>query len=288
MADQQAMWVDGAPAAGHPPGLYRNLRTAAGGVETLDAVDAEAVASYWDQGFLVVRQAFAPERVAEALDAVLDLIGGRVPGFRGVQFEARARELPADAPAEVRQDHVRKLWLFCAHQPRLRAIAEDPALLRAVSALMGGAAPFMFQDQALLKPPLGGREKPWHQDNAYFNVAPETPVVGVWIALDPATPDNGCMHVVPGTHREGPTVHFSRRDWQICDDHVALDRDAVVPLPPGGLMLFHGLLHHGTPANGSGMRRRALQFHYRPADTVSIRGEQRTAIYGSEGKDVTC
>ena len=55
---------------------------------------------------------------------------------------------------------------------------------------------------ALLKPPRG-REKPWHQDHAYFNLPLDTPIVGVWIALDEATPENGCMHVIPGSHREG-------------------------------------------------------------------------------------
>ena len=50
----------------------------------------------------------------------------------------------------------------------------------------------------------GGREKPWHQDKAFFEIDVTSPVVGVWIALDEATPDNGCMHVIPGSHLEGP------------------------------------------------------------------------------------
>ena len=285
---RQEPWVDAGAGVEHPPDLYRSERLAAPGVPTLADVGDAAVAFYRDLGYLVVEGAFDEPRVALALEAVLALVGGRVEGFRGLQFETRARELPPDAPAEVRQDYVRKLWLFCAHEPRLRGLAEDAALTTAVARLMDGAPPALFQDQALLKPPHGGREKPWHQDNAYFNIPAETPVVGVWIALDPATTDNGCMHVIPGSHRRGPVVHFSRRDWQICDAHVATEEDVAVPLRPGGLLFFHGLLHHGTPTNASGLRRRALQFHYRPAETPAITSQERAAVWGSEGRDVTC
>ena len=96
------------------------------------------------------------------------------------------------------------------------------------------------------------------------------------------------MHVIPGSHRQGPVVHFHRRDWQMCDDHVPRGRALAVPLPPGGCLFFHGLLQHGTPANRSGKRRRALQYHYRPADVECISSEERLAVFGSEGKDVTC
>jgi phytanoyl-CoA hydroxylase len=83
-------------------------------------------------------------------------------------------------------------------------------------------------------------------------------------------------------------VHFRRRDWQICDASVLLGRVAVAPLQPGGVLLFHSLLHHGTPANASPQRRRALQFVYVPASLGRISAAERLAIFGSEGKDVEC
>lgn len=96
------------------------------------------------------------------------------------------------------------------------------------------------------------------------------------------------MHIIPGSHRQGPVVHFKRRDWQICDDHVDTTGILAVPLQPGGLLLFDGLLPHGTPPTRSPRRRRALQFHYIPARTGRITEDQRMAVFGSEGKDVTC
>ena len=151
----------------------------------------------------------------------------------------------------------------------------------------------MFQDMALIKPPSIGREKPWHQDCAYFDVPPHSAIVGVWIALDEAGLDNGCMRILDGGHREGPQIHFERRDWQICDTdvetlHTSQHPIVAVPLKPGGCMFFSGLLPHGTPHNTSDKRRRALQFHYRPASTETIPTEERLAVFGSEGKDVTC
>ena len=284
MAETQP-WIDSEVEV-HRTDLYR-YHTAAPGVTGLGACGPAEVAFFRDQGYLIVHDAFSPAQVQAALDGILDLIAGKDPSFRGVQFEGAARDRMGAMPPEEKQDLVRKMWLFVDHDARLRAIAEHPPLLSVLTRLIGDT-PVLFQDQAMLKPPLLGREKPWHQDNAYFNVPPETPVVGVWIALDPATAENGCMHVIPGSHREGPVVHWKRRDWQICDSDVDTGRDVMAVLRPGGCLFFHGLLHHGTPTNRSPHRRRALQFHYRPAGAGAIRPEERMAVFGSEGKDVTC
>ena len=151
-----------------------------------------------------------------------------------------------------------------------------------------GEEPMLFQDMALLKPPRVGREKPWHQDHAYFDLELRTRVVGVWIALDPATTGNGCMLVKPGSHLQGPVVHFKRRDWQICDTDVDPLGTLAVPLEPGGCLFFSSFMQHGTAPNTSDQRRRAVQFHYRPAGAELTSLEQRMAVFGSEGKDVTC
>lgn len=284
-APEPAPWID-PEIAPHAPDLYRN-GAFADGVTGLGAVGPAEVERFRRDGFLVVHDAFGADQVDQALSALLDLIGGSDPSFRGVQFEGAAKGRLGALPPEELQDLVRKMWRFVDHDPRLRALALDTALLRVVGRLAGDT-PVLFQDQAMLKPPLVGREKPWHQDNAYFNLPPDTAVVGAWIALDPATVENGCMHVIPGSHREGPVVHWKRRDWQICDSDVDSARDVMAVLRPGGCLFFHGLLHHGTPANRSPHRRRALQFHYRPAGAGDIPPEERMAVFGSEGKDATC
>ncbi len=166
-------------------------------------------------------------------------------------------------------------------------MAFDPALIHLVTELVG-ETPAIFQNMALRKPPHIGREKPWYQDHAYFDLPLTTTVVGVWIVLDEATTEKGCMVIYPGSHRAGPMIHFCRRDWQICDTHTRNTALLVVPLKPGGALFFHSLMQHGTPANNSPHRRRAAQFHYAPASAQNGTQESRLAIFGSEGKDVTC
>jgi ectoine hydroxylase-related dioxygenase (phytanoyl-CoA dioxygenase family) len=192
---------------------------------------------------------------------------------------------PTAVAPETALDHVRKFWRFSEHSDALAAPASDPALLDLVGTLVDGT-PEMFQDMALTKPPGGGGEKPWHQDKAYFEVELDAPVVGVWIALDEATPENGCMHLIPGSHRDGPVPHFQRRDWQLCDTDVQTDEDVMAPLEPGSALVFDGLLHHGTPPNTSDSRRRALQFHYTAADATWL--DERPAAFGNTDPDVEC
>jgi phytanoyl-CoA hydroxylase len=84
-------------------------------------------------------------------------------------------------------------------------------------------------------------------------------------------------------------IHWQRRDWQICDTDVLLDKVCAVPLKPGSLLLFHGLLHHGTPPSRSDRRRRAVQYHFKPASvTLSEDPAHRLETFGPEGKDVEC
>ncbi len=212
---------------------------------------------------------------------------GEHPDFEHVVFEASARERLAEMGPDERMDVVRKIGVFEAHEPRLKAISQHAQMLSVITKLLHGRTPEMFQDMALLKPPLIGREKPWHQDHAYFDYPLDTPVVGVWIALDEATVDNGCMQILPGRHT-GPIIHFKRRDWQICDREIMGTQSVAVPLKPGGLLFFDGKLPHGTPHNTSPKRRRALQFHYAPDDIHKAPPDERLVHFGSEGKDVSC
>jgi len=265
--------------------MYRDVAT--DGVSGFDAVNDAAVEQFHQQGYLIVRNAFTPADCQSALDGLLDLLAGKNPDFDGVIYENEARDQVEQLPPTQRQDLVRKFWRFAEYDERLEKMTQHPPLLDVLARLIDDE-PQLFQDMALFKPPRIGREKPWHQDFAYFNLPLGTTVVGVWIALDEATAENGCMQVIPGSHREGPVVHFQRRDWQICDTDVSTNRIVAMPMQPGDCLLFHGMLHHGTPANRTDQRRRAVQFHYKPASVDWVDPEKRLAIFGSEGKDVSC
>ena len=271
----------------HPPDLY-HFAGLAEGIDGFDSLTESHINHFHEQGYLVINNAFTANEVQAALDGLLYLVSGQHPTFKGVMYEHKAEGVAVeDLSPEARQDYVRKFMWFVNHDERLKALSEHPRLIEAVSQIMG-EPPLLFQDMALLKPPKIGREKPWHQDHAYFELPLEAKVVGAWIALDEATTDNGCMIILPGSHRQGPVVHFKRRDWQICDTDVNNQGALAVPLKPGGCLLFSSLIHHGTPTNHTNQRRRAVQFHYRPASAPKTSVEARLAIFGEEGKDVTC
>ena len=271
----------------YPPGLYDPTGVVTG-VDGIAAVTDEHVAQFHEQGFLIVENAFTAQEVQVALDGLFHLLSGAVEEFDGIQYEQASAGVEVERlPPEKKQDYVRKFMSFVDYDDRLHNFAHHPLLLALVERLIG-EAPVMFQSMALLKPPRVGRDKPWHQDHAYFQFELEAKVVGCWIALDEATVENGCMVIAPGSHLKGPVVHFRRRDWQICDTDVDTSGSLAVPLKPGGLLIFQSLLHHGTPPNRTAQRRRALQFHYRQQRAPLTSQEKRLALFGGEGLGAQC
>jgi phytanoyl-CoA hydroxylase len=243
-------------------------------LENPAAVDAAAIEAFHRDGFLAVANVFTAAEMDTAKEALRDLIMGRP--FKGLEFEAGVDM--SNLSAEQREIHVRKIMTIVPHEPRLANLAGHAALKQLVHRLLGNESN-LIQDMALLKPPRGGREKPWHQDTAYFLYEPLEGIIGTWTALDPATPENGCMHVIPGSHRHGPQPHYHDRDCQLPDEAVDVDNVLAVPLQPGGVLLFSGLLHHGTPPNQSADRRRALQFHYASTACRPIDGNRHEELF---------
>ena len=258
--------------------LYRYERVADAPTLPEEITDSH-VASYWRDGYIAFENVLTPKEVAEARSALSDLIHGVIPDYKGLEPEAEEKAVwPTLTPAE-RADKIRKVFRFVEYEPRLQWVGvEHPAIQRILTRLLG-ETPHLIQDMALLKPPHVGREKPWHQDMAYFRWGPPEKIIGIWIALDPATAENGCMHVLPGTHREGPVPHYHLRDCQIADERVEISRDVIVPLAPGGVLFFSSLLHHGTPPNRSANRRWALQYHYRAESAVPINHQEHADLY---------
>jgi phytanoyl-CoA hydroxylase len=250
---------------------------------TAEQITAEIRQEYIEKGFLGVQQVLEPQLVQESIEALMNLIHVDNKGAH-VQFTKPVEQL---LTAEERELAVRKVANYVEHDETLRSVANHPNILRIARELLG-EEPVLVQNMALLKPPHGGGEKPWHQDMAYGPLAFDKAVVGVWIALDEAGIDNGCMHVIPRSHMDGGVPHYARRDWQICDTSVHVEKDVPVPLAPGGVLFFHGLLHHGTPPNFSVKRRRALQFHFAPASAVKMTPAEYKRMYTNAMTNAEC
>ena len=120
-------------------------------------------------------------------------------------------------------------------------------------------------NHAILKPARVGGDTPWHQDEAYWDPRFSHRAVSVWLALQPATRENGCMRFIPGSHR-GPVLphalisagaHGLRATAMPPDA-----REIACELPAGGATLHDGRTLHAAGPNVSGQPRRALVFGF--------------------------
>lgn len=182
----------------------------------------------------------------------------------------------------------RKLHNYQAEDPVFQRLVERPRIRGFLSDLVG--QDMLLKDvMALSKPPFIGSEKPWHQDNAYFNWLPLNWVATVWIALDDATVENGCMHVLPGQHARGPLRHHHTIDCEILGDRLDPSQAVPIELRAGGALYFSALLPHQTPANASSTRRRALQFQYRSTNAYQVTAEEFGKVFAeADGAPASC
>lgn len=227
------------------------------------------IAQYRRDGYLVVRRVLSQDHVAECLAALSALATD--PRLRPGQRDGSGAFIalepgvdPAGVAANQRADVIRKFGDFTDTSPALLRAAMSARLHAVLDALMGQGR-VLLQEMALVKPPRVSGDKPWHQDAAYFRGSDPNLMFGVWIALDPATRENGCMEVIPGSHLRGPAPHVPAEDINLCTirpDLVRLADRVALPMDPGDVLIFHSLIHHYTAANRSDQRRRALQFHY--------------------------
>ena len=139
-------------------------------------------------------------------------------------------------------------------------LATHPAVLDAVEAVLG--LELLIQATLILtKPPGDPALVTWHQDGTYSGLH-RTPNTTVWIALSDSTPENGCMRVVPGSHRQSILPHVTSQ----AENHllngspeVAVEVDEAqavdVVLRAGEMSLHHSNIIHGSNANGSTARR---------------------------------
>jgi len=128
-----------------------------------------------------------------------------------------------------------------------------------------------FLSQFIFKNP-GAWGQPWHQDSYYFPFEPARPIVGVWLAVTEATLENGCLHVLPGSHREPVHEHVpDRRDGANYGYVEIVDHDMSGAVPvlmdPGDLLLFDSHLMHRSTDNGSDGIRAAMVYHYAATGT---------------------
>jgi phytanoyl-CoA hydroxylase len=229
----------------------------------------------WEsRGFFIVPR-FAPQAdcdamLARAIEIARLVAGGSPPGRALVTAEAKP-----NANARNPEDRVSKI--FRLHRDGVfNEFCTAPRVLDLIGGIIGAdfdcfLSQFIFKNQDAMG-------QPWHQDSYYFPFS-KTPQVGLWLAVTRATVDNGCLHVLPGSHREPVHAHIPDRRPQANYGYLEIvDYDMTASRPvlmePGDLLVFHSHLMHRSLDNVSNGIRAAMVWHYTRAGTIDHSAEK--------------
>ncbi|MEE9608813.1 MAG: phytanoyl-CoA dioxygenase family protein, partial [Myxococcota bacterium] len=150
-------------------------------------------------------------------------------------------------------------------------------LLDRVEALIGPDIK-SIHNMLINKPPGVDGRHPLHQDLLYFPFRPADAIVATWTALEPCTRENGCLVVVPGTHK-GELFEHENPDWEWLN-HAYFGAKGVgahpervhLEMEPGDTVFFHPVLLHGSGRNRSPGFRRAISAHFASAACQWVEG----------------
>ena len=221
-------------------------------VDLSSVLTDEDVRSYHERGFVVVDALTTADEVL-ALQEIYDRLFDPAADIgEGDRLELAGDEgAPPVLPQILNPDH---------YAPELRETQAYRVAGEVARRLLGDDVKPMGM-HAIRKPPRDGGETPWHQDEAYWNPAMRHEAISVWMPLQPATIENGCMQFVPGSHLDG--VHEHRLINPESHGLVLSDLGGVVnpvpcPLAPGGATVHSSRTLHYAGPNTTDEPRRAL------------------------------
>jgi ectoine hydroxylase-related dioxygenase (phytanoyl-CoA dioxygenase family) len=231
------------------------------------AIDATQVAQYQADGFLVVREVFGPERIAD-IESDAERLRTRVDLIDPDNIRCRWQDHATTGECRFDCfDPVIDLSAACERAAR------DPKLVELVGALYGEPA-CLFKDKLIFKP-AGALGYQLHQDYISWKSFP-TSFLTVIVAIDAADASNGATEVFPGYHRQGCLSARDGNYHQLADDAVDFSTGVVLELAPGDVAIFSGYTPHRSGPNRSDQSRRLLYLSYNAA---SEGGDQRVAHY---------
>ncbi len=230
------------------------------------ALTAEQKEQYREQGYLVFESLFSSEEIQALLKRLEDLVWERVPRPEGIHIQIEPAVQRGEVQSGSLLEAIRKVEGLVEHDQLFWSFATNPKLTDIIADLIGPDIK-MFRDALMMKPPRIGSAKPYHQDSAYWSIEPPD-LVSCWVALDPAGLENGCMRVLPGSHKWGMLKHQHLQDYQVDESQLDLSQEVAIPLEPGGCLIFHSLLLHATAPNTSPYPRRAMIVTYMSARSL--------------------
>jgi hypothetical protein len=239
---------------------------------TAPRLTSAQVEAYRRDGYIIYNQPVLPQNKFDALKTC---------------FEEILAEMPAgERPEALDVPHFM--------HPELLRWAMDEAVLDLVEPITGPDIA-LFSTHFICKPKGNGRRVPWHEDSAYWRgqVDPME-VVTVWLALDPSTRENGCMMVIPETHRRGQRG-FSDYDavdkttnvfaTEIVSRHRDDSKRVNIELKPNECSLHDARIQHGSEPNTSNLRRCGWTLRFCSAAVKFTDFQGRHLVYLARGRD---
>ncbi len=253
----------------------------------MEILTSEETERFYRDGYLKFRRVLQEaqvERLRAALDRVIAEEATREDDTGLPPEFAYGHDRKADAGSRREARAIHQFVNMWKVAPEYREVIHTPAITGAIRDLMGVAQIRLWHDQVISKPPGDNAHFSCHHD-FYFWPLDRPTMITCWLALDDATAANGCMHVIPGSHRDprfqpvgcdlSPDIHLEPaplgpgepgslyqevRTWMP-------DRAVPVELKAGECMFHHCLNYHLTPQNTTDRQRRAFVMIYMPDGT---------------------
>jgi len=207
----------------------------------------------------------------------------QIEAYRENGFVVPNYRLPEDILEQIRSDHDRLLdrhpefrdncSALLSHDLGFLNYARNPEILDMVAQLIGDDI-CLWNMSFFAKPALNGKKTPYHQDGEYWPIAPLATCT-VWIAVDEATVENGCLRYIPGSHKANRLMAHEVKD----DPNYTLNRELEkseydesqvenLLLPAGGMAFHDVYLAHGSEENRSPHPRRGMTLRLMPTSSV--------------------
>ncbi len=209
------------------------------------------------------------EEITHGLNRVLDV--GPEGFAEGEPQPVSYRNMRASAEGGQAVWQIVNIW---EASPAFERLIYHPFIVKAISQLTGQRNLQVWHDQIQYKPAESGGATTWHQDAPLWPIIKPMTPVSAWIPMDDADEENGCMWMVPGSHRWGNQMEFLRTQshLQTLEEFNSLagfePPDGVSPTPVpwpvlrGEISFHHSLTWHGSPYNTSARPRRAIAIHF--------------------------
>jgi Phytanoyl-CoA dioxygenase (PhyH) len=238
---------------------------------------ADELACLDTHGYVVRRNVFTPAEVGAITAACEALVERLVRETQLRRYAAGSYTFAPDFERSVMikwegdSDIVHGIEPFAHLDAELHRWALDPRFTEPMQDFVGDANPSLFTEKLNLKRPAHGGVNPLHQDYPYWLDTAEAPerVATAMLFLDDADESNGCLEVVPGSHKSGRWRNRADSDEFGANE---VDADAYpdvvpqpLPLAAGSVVMFGSMLVHCSAPNRSNRERRALLYSYQPA-----------------------